>query len=115
MPPETLKLPIYSRDGKEVGQYELDPSAIADRVNRQDSAGILLGDLAIDVGFPAPLGTTDGRIPIFRPNEANDRAFDGMLGQAWFADRIWTLDYVAQKLQMHKAAPAGPVRQEIPG
>jgi len=28
-------LPIYDRNGKEVGQYEVDPSALAPRINRQ--------------------------------------------------------------------------------
>jgi large subunit ribosomal protein L4 len=35
MAAETLQLPIYNRQGDEVGQYELTPSALAPRINRQ--------------------------------------------------------------------------------
>ena len=37
------------------------------------------------------------------PNRALD--FDGMLGQAWFADRVWTFDYAARRLLLHLEAP----------
>lgn len=77
----------------------------ADRINWQDSAGVILGSLAIDKDFPEPLGTSDHRIPIFRNSEDGNREYDGMLGQAWFANRIWTFDYPSQKLLIHPVAP----------
>jgi hypothetical protein len=63
------------------------------------TAGILDGD------FPEPLGAPDHRLPIFRPDEGIAPEFDGMLGQAWFADRIWTFDYPSQRLLMHRTEP----------
>jgi large subunit ribosomal protein L4 len=32
---ETLQLPVYNRQGDEVGQYALEPSSLAQRINRQ--------------------------------------------------------------------------------
>jgi hypothetical protein len=77
-----------------------------DRIDWNDSAGVRLGDLALDVAFPEPLGTPDASLPIFRPDGVTDRSYDGMLGQAWFADRIWTFDYPSQKVLLHESAPS---------
>lgn len=30
---------------------------------------------------------------------------DGMLGQAWFAERVWTFDYAARQLILHEGSP----------
>lgn len=35
MAAETLQLPVYNRQGDEVGQYALEPSSLARRINRQ--------------------------------------------------------------------------------
>lgn len=48
-------------------------------------------------GFP---GGTD-RIPVVDPGPAPGEAVDGMLGQAWFADRVWTFDYPGRRLWLH--------------
>jgi len=73
-----------------------------DRLGLDDPTEIRLSDLAIDNDFPEPLGSPNRGIPIFRPNEPPDLVTgDGMLGQAWFADRVWTFDYPHKKLQVH--------------
>jgi len=82
-------------------------SEAADRIGWRDSAGILLKDVAVDPIFPEPLGAPDRRIPVFRTDRKPDFAMgDGMLGQAWFADRIWTFDYPDGKLLLHKVRPS---------
>lgn len=58
--------------------------------------------------IPAPI-QGDGRMPVF-PAEGEgrsmaDRGWDGMLGQAWFGDRIWTLDYPGRSLTLHETVP----------
>ncbi|MCI0691161.1 hypothetical protein L0337_04035 [candidate division KSB1 bacterium] len=46
----------------------------------------------------------EGRLPVFAP-AANEREammdFDGMLGQEWFAGRVWTFDYPQRRLLLH--------------
>jgi hypothetical protein len=76
-----------------------------DRIEWQDSTGVLLGDVAADCTFPDPLGTEDRKLPVFRPEEKARRDFDGMLGQAWFADRIWAFDYESEVLLLHDTLP----------
>lgn len=77
----------------------------ADRVDWNDSAGVRLREIVLDKYFPEPLGAPDHQIPIFRPDDHPDLAFgDGILGQAWFADRIWTFDYPLHRLVMHAYA-----------
>ena len=60
---------------------------------RSDPAG------RIRPGGPAP---TRG-LPVFRPrpDQRQMDLGDGMLGQAWFGDRIWTFDYAAGRLLLH--------------
>lgn len=60
-----------------------------------------------DFSIPAPLGT-NGKIFVF-DRKSDETAhteymggFTGMLGQAWFANRIWTFDYPKQMLIRHK-------------
>lgn len=78
----------------------------ADRVDWQDSAGVLLSQLSVNKDFPDPLGNADHRLTIFRSDQDIDREFgDGILGQAWFANRIWIFDYSSRKLLMHRIAP----------
>jgi hypothetical protein len=77
-----------------------------DRIGWSDSVTLALRGIAVDTDFPEPLGTADRRVPIYRPEKAPAIEFgDGMLGQAWFADRVWTFDYPKQKLLLHQAAP----------
>lgn len=51
-----------------------------------------------DAAIPAPLGSSDGRIFVLDAREPGAADWDGMLGQAWFADRIWTFDYPGRRL-----------------
>jgi hypothetical protein len=73
-----------------------------DRINLGDSEDVGLRDIAIDGNFPEPLGSPNLKIPVFRPEARRyNLVGDGVLGQAWFADRTWTFDYPRQKLLMH--------------
>jgi len=51
-----------------------------------------------------PVAVLDGRLPVAREAPFGDVFGDGMLGQAWFRDRVWTLDYAAERLLLHPAA-----------
>jgi hypothetical protein len=61
---------------------------------------------ALDPATPMPaVQVFDGRLPVAREAPFGDVFGDGMLGQAWFRDRVWTFDYRAQTLTLHP----GPV------
>lgn len=77
----------------------------AARVGWRDTSVISLREIAIDSQFPMPLGGEAGKMPILAPPPNRALEFDGMLGQAWFADRVWTFDYAAQRLLLHPNAP----------
>jgi len=72
----------------------------ADRIGAGDSAGVRPSALAADSTFPDPLGAPEGRVPVFRPEGDREAEYDGMLGQAWFADRVWRIDYVSETLEL---------------
>lgn len=60
--------------------------------------------------IPGPINGDGTHLPMF-PAEGEGaymarRGWDGMLGQAWFGDRIWTFDYPGKRLLLHDAAPA---------
>lgn len=62
-----------------------------------------------DAWIPNPV-QGDGRMPVY-PAEGEvksfvDRGWDGMLGQAWFGNRIWTFDYPGKRLSLHATVPA---------
>jgi hypothetical protein len=63
---------------------------------------------AFKTGFavPAPLGN-GGKVYVMerQPNMPKIGESVGMLGQAWFAGRIWTFDYPSQKLLLWTEAP----------
>ena len=52
--------------------------------------------------IPAPLGVKGGRLFVFSSKASETPEFfkqcDGMLGQQWFAGRVWTFDYPGQRL-----------------
>jgi hypothetical protein len=79
---------------------------VARRVGIQDTTSLALRDIAADTAFPEPLGIPNRRVPIVQPPPGRRVDLEGMLGQAWFADRIWTFDYPDRKLLLHEAAPA---------
>ena len=56
--------------------------------------------------IPTPLGSK-GKIFILSPQKSQKikSDFDGMLGQQWFADRIWTFDYFNKKLILWDKTP----------
>ncbi len=78
---------------------------VAQRAGIEDSSSVALREIAADTTFPEPLGMPDRRVPIVQPPPGGGIPFEGMLGQAWFADRVWTFDYPARKLLLHEAAP----------
>lgn len=78
--------------------------AATDRLGLSDSSGVRLSRLAGPETFPDPLGAKDQLVPIYRPDAAPEANYDGMLGQAWFADRVWTLNYPNEELIL-RAAP----------
>jgi hypothetical protein len=69
-----------------------------------------------DAAIP-PLEALDGRLPVMPTSEVSVfEAIDGMLGQAWFKDRVWTFDYPGQKLwwRAHGDLPAHERRHQVP-
>ena len=68
--------------------------------------------------IPLPL-SREGRLPVYAPpsNEREGLAVgDGMLGQEWFAGRVWTFDYPARKLWLRAPGdlPKHKPQQRIP-
>ena len=65
-----------------------------------------LPDFVHASGIPDPAGTADGRLPVMPAAAAHNTPLpgtgedDGMLGQAWFADRVWTWDYPGERLRL---------------
>jgi hypothetical protein len=106
VPGTTEPLTLYTDTGG--GLFVLGQAA--DRFGIVDSAGVLLSRLT-QSDFPDPRGIPGGIVPVFRPAGVHGVESDGMLGQAWFADRVWTLDYLTQRLLLHRASPPA----ELPG
>lgn len=48
-----------------------------------------------------PVLALEGRLPVAHESPFGDAFGDGLLGQAWFRDRVWTFDYPAQRLELH--------------
>lgn len=70
-----------------------------------DSGGfVTLPAFRDDASIPPPLGTPDGKVFVFDGEAALD-ARSGMLGQAWFADRVWLFDYPARSLLLLDSLP----------
>lgn len=80
----------------------------ADRIGMGDSAIVRLSALASGLPFPDPLDVPDGRVPVFRPEVESGAEYDGMLGQAWFADRVWRIDYASETLELLEKGIAEP-------
>jgi len=73
-----------------------------------DSGGfVTLPPFREDASIPPPLGTPDGKVFVFDGDPALD-ARSGMLGQAWFADRVWLFDYAARSLLLLDTLPPWP-------
>ena len=52
---------------------------------------------------------TKNLVPVFKGGELPkemESEFDVLLGQVWFRERIWTLDYLSGEMTLHEAAPA---------
>ena len=61
----------------------------------------VLPQFSQDATIP-PLDTPRGALPI---GSSKGRPYDGMLGQAWFRDRVWTFDYARGQLKLHTVGP----------
>lgn len=79
---------------------------------------VVLPEFKPDASIPAPL-SRDGMIPIWAP-PPEDRGTvpmnaDGILGQEWFAGRVWTFDYPNGRLLLRSAGdvPAHDPKHEI--
>lgn len=70
-----------------------------------------------DAGIPAPLGAPGQRIPLMgSPPPRAMTLGDGMLGQEWFADRVWTFDYPEGRLLLwpdDRVPSAGPPEHQV--
>ncbi|UVI29416.1 hypothetical protein [Paenibacillus spongiae] len=42
-----------------------------------------------------------GKYPVLEEQSTFLEGLDGLIGQAWFADRVWTFDYFAEKIIYH--------------
>jgi len=79
---------------------------------------ILMPEFKPEASVPPPLGN-DGNIlvslPVSRPGDPTEPA-DGVLGQAWFSGRVWTLDYPAKRILWYPKGgmPAGDPAHRVP-
>lgn len=71
-----------------------------------DAEWIHMPKLSKGSELPSPLGS-DGKLYVFqKPEKGPPLEGDGMLGQHWFADRIWTFDYPGKSLILWDRPPA---------
>lgn len=91
---------------KAVERLGLDSEAVDPALAREmgpDARTTRLPDFLAAAGVPEPAGTGD-IIPIMPAMHSQSlpgmREDDGMLGQAWFADRIWTWDYRGRRFRV---------------
>lgn len=85
---------IYARAASEAG-LEPDSSGFVSLPPFRDGAWI-----------PPPLGSPGSKVFVFDTDDPPLDARDGMLGQAWFADRVWLFDYPGRSLALLDATPA---------
>lgn len=76
-----------------------------------DGEVVTLPPLAPEASIPPPPG---GKLPVFDAPEIWDTQIDGMLGQAWFAGRVWTFDYPGRRLLLRDALPAHDAAHAVP-
>lgn len=64
---------------------------------------VVLPKFKANVSMPNPLGAPNQELFVAPATDRRSLAADwtGMLGQQWFAGRIWTFDYLEQKLLLH--------------
>lgn len=57
-----------------------------------------------DASIPPPRGS-NGRLPVRAASErsGHQRGWSGLLGGAWFANRVWTIDYANQEVLLRRA------------
>jgi len=68
--------------------------------------------------IPAPLGSPGEKLSVVPPAQRNflSRNWSGMLGQQWFAGRVWTFDYLKKRLLLRAAGdlPKSKPENKIP-
>lgn len=83
-----------------------------------DSAGTAsLPPFRAGEGVPEPRGSAGGRLFVLDEPGPLLEEYDGMLGQAWFADRVWTIDYPGQRLLLWPDSvqpPPGDAEHRVP-
>lgn len=69
--------------------------------NGQTIELVQLPKFKADATVPAPLGSRE-RLRVFATTERDSmsESWSGMLGQQWFADRVWTFDYPNKRLML---------------
>ncbi len=86
---------------------------VAERLQLSVEQAVADGDQPVEVVALPPLDTAtpmppvlalDGRLPVARQSPFGGVFGDGMLGAAWFRDRVWTFDYANQTLVLHRDA-----------
>lgn len=119
---------LYAEAAERTGLVVLGPEAIRQRFGNgipaeaiREMGGSLVELPAGPVGRELPALRTpfgDARIlPVRPPGAGNpgERAAlrDGMLGQGWFAGRVWTFDYPGQRLLVHDTVDRASVADHI--
>lgn len=79
---------------------------------RSDST-IALAQLGFTDPIPPPLGSASGRLQVYYGPSPPAISWDGLLGQAWFADRIWALDYRQHTLRLLPSPPPLDARHTV--
>lgn len=74
---------------------------------------VALPPLSADTPMP-PVSVLQGRLPVSRQAPFGDAFGDGILGQAWFRDRVWAFDYGAQTLTLLDEPPRCDDGHEAP-
>jgi hypothetical protein len=81
-----------------VKRLDLKVQSIGEGMSRIDY--LVLPEFRPEASIPPPLGN-EGHLNIMRPVRRPGfptEPMDGMLGQAWFAGRVWTFDYPGKRL-----------------
>lgn len=93
-------------------RLKLSVVTLPEKVNNRELQVAALPTFKSSAGIPPPLGSPFEQRLYIRPRPANatalDQQRDGMLGQQWFAGRVWTFDYPKQTLLWRAAGDLPP-------
>lgn len=102
-----IKRAAVTRANLQVATIEADGGEAVD--------GALLPTMSWDAWMP-PLEVFDGRLPVTDDPKLAAFGADGLLGQAWFKGRVWTLNYPERRLELRAAGdlPRGERVKRVP-